>query len=127
MDVSRFEVFEEQRDGMRLLSVSGELDLATAPGLCMRLTRLRMACRPIAVIDLTDLRFCDSTGLRALLGEAREARIAGGRLSVIAPPGGAVRRLLDLTGADEALSVHDDLDQAMSGIDAGAWIAYPRA
>jgi anti-sigma B factor antagonist len=123
MDVSRFEVFEEQRDGMLVLSVSGELDLATAPDLCMRLTRLRMARRPVVVIDLTDLRFCDSTGLRALLGEAREARIAGGRLSVIVPPGSAVRRLLDLTGADEVLGVHDDADQAMSALGLGASVA----
>jgi anti-sigma B factor antagonist len=123
MDVSRFQVSEQQRDGMLVLSVSGELDLATAPDLCMRLTRLRMARRPIVVIDLTDLRFCDSTGLRALLGEAREARIAGGRLSVIVPPGSAVRRLLDLTGADEVLEVHDDADQAMSALGPAASLA----
>jgi anti-sigma B factor antagonist len=86
----------------------------------MRLTRLRMSGRPVAIIDLTDVAFCDSTGLRCLLGEAREARIAGGRLTVIAPPGGAVRRLLDLTGADEVLLVHDDGEEALSGLGARA-------
>jgi anti-sigma B factor antagonist len=114
MDGDRFfGVSEETRDGVRVLVVTGELDLASAPTLCMRLTRLRATGRPVAVIDLSRLAFCDSTGLRAMIGEAREARIAGGRLGVIAAPGSSVRRLLDLTGADDVLEILDD-DRALS-------------
>src|SRR3954452_5275518 len=87
-------VDQEERDGMVVVSVAGELDLATAPRLASRLhappgrgpppprlgsrlDALRRNGRPPRVlIDLTRLEFCDSTGLRALIGAATELRAA---------------------------------------------------
>ena len=77
------------RDGV-VLHVSGELDLVTEPELEAALSEA--GGRP-ARIDLSELAFMDSTGLRALLSAAREypgLQISG----PLQPP---VQRLLELT------------------------------
>jgi anti-sigma B factor antagonist len=96
---------EEDADGSCLVAVYGELDLRTAPDLCATLDRHR---GDRVMLDLTRLDFCDSSGLRVLLGEAREMRIVGGALTVVAPSGTPVRRLLELTGLLETIAVRED-------------------
>jgi anti-sigma B factor antagonist len=98
------ELTEEESGSTVVVAVTGELDLRTAPDLCRRLGAHRG--RRI-LVDLSRLDFCDSCGLRALLGEARETAFQGGRLEVIAPAGTAVRRLLELTGCLETLHVRE--------------------
>jgi anti-anti-sigma factor len=86
----RFDVAVEEADGIVVLRLSGELDLVSEPILQDALERARGHA---ARIELADLAFMDSTGLRALLGAAREfpdLRLAG-------PLQAPVRRLLDLT------------------------------
>ncbi len=87
----RFDVRVAEGDGGRLLiRVSGELDLVTAPQMSAALAQA--SGRPVTV-DLSELAFMDSTGLRALLSAAREhadLRMRG----PLEPP---VQRLLELT------------------------------
>ena len=98
-------------DTATLVSVRGDLDIKTAPDLCARLLRHR---GQQLVVDLSKLAFCDSCGLRALVGEARETRICGGSLSVVAPEGGPVRRLLDLTGLTAVLPTYTHRTEAVT-------------
>jgi stage II sporulation protein AA (anti-sigma F factor antagonist) len=56
------------------------------------------------VLDLTALEFLDSTGLGVLIRANRDLREAGGALRVRSPQP-QVRRVLDITGAGEWLSV----------------------
>ncbi|MEA2292765.1 MAG: anti-sigma factor antagonist [Solirubrobacteraceae bacterium] len=102
---------EQEHGGAWSVTVHGDLDLSSAPDLCRRLTAHRGAR---VVVDLTDVGFCDSCGMRAIMGEAREARIAGGLLVVVSPAGSAVRRLLELCGLLETLGVHGDRDHALA-------------
>jgi anti-sigma B factor antagonist len=95
---------EADAGSTHVVAVTGELDLKTAPDLCRRLGAQRGRH---VVVDLSELAFCDSCGLRALLGEARETAFEGGRLDVVAPTGTAVRRLLEVTGCLETLHVRD--------------------
>jgi anti-sigma B factor antagonist len=61
-------VHESDVGEVRLLEVFGELDLATAPKLCSLLDAARIQRVRRLVVDLTGVDFCDSTGLRALMG-----------------------------------------------------------
>ena len=61
------EVTERQEAGVRVLDVTGELDINTAPALCLRLEAARHGGSPRVLVDLSGLEFCDSTGLRALI------------------------------------------------------------
>ena len=91
---------------MPILRVRGELDLATAPRVCRAIaTAAAAALPPAVVIDLENLEFCDSTGLRALLGAVREVQALGGTAVLVVAPDGAVDRLLSLCGLREFLHV----------------------
>ena len=103
-------------DGVRLLEVFGELDLATAPRLCALLDEARAERVRRVVIDLTGVDFCDSTGLRALMGASTELRHAGGRLAVAVLPNGGVARLFDVTGIREGLPTHDTQGEALASL-----------
>ena len=109
-------VHESDVEGVRLLEVFGELDLATAPRLCTRLDAARAERVKRVVIDLTGVDFCDSTGLRALMGASTELRHAGGRLAVAVLPDGPVSRLFDLTGIRESLATADSQEQALASV-----------
>ena len=88
-------------DGERVIRLRGELDIESAPDLERVLLRSRPAGQRV-VVDLTELKFMDSTGLRVLL-RARAAADEG-RWEINlrnVPP--TIRRLFDMTGVHAAL------------------------
>ena len=113
MRTNDFRIEERHDDGVCILAVSGELDLQTAPALCAAIDRGRRAADQV-VVDLSSVTFCDSRGLTALFGEGRETAIAGGRLSVVLPGRPGARRIFDLTGAAEVLSLYPTRDAALA-------------
>jgi anti-sigma B factor antagonist len=95
-----------ERDGdVAVVRASGELDLATASQLVRAIGLAADGPHPRVLVDLSALEFCDSAGLRALLGAAREVEARAGRLVVAVEPGGVVARLLELAGLTEFLRV----------------------
>src|SRR5215218_2137588 len=109
-------VHESDVDGVRLLEAFGELDVATAPRLCALLDAARIQRVRRVVVDLTGVDFCDSTGLRALIGASTELRVGGGRLAIACFPGGAVSRLFDIVGARETLRVFGSQAEALASV-----------
>jgi anti-sigma B factor antagonist len=83
----------------------GELDLATAGLLVRAISAAAEGRRPRVLVDLAEVEFCDSAGLRALLGAAREIEARAGRMVVAVVPDSAVDRLLELVGLREFLRV----------------------
>jgi anti-anti-sigma factor len=111
-----FSVAEREEGGVRVIAVAGELDIASAPTLCARLDATRIGRRPKLLVDLTAVDFCDSTGLRALLGAASEVRAHGGRFAIVCPPSGDVARLLEVVGAGEWMAIHSDPVAGMAAL-----------
>jgi anti-sigma B factor antagonist len=109
-------VHESDVEGVRLVEAFGELDLATAPQLCARLDTARSERVRRLVVDLTGVDFCDSTGLRALMGASTELRHAGGRLAVVLLPDGAVSRLFDVAGIRESIPTFDSQAEALTSL-----------
>ena len=98
--IFRVEAFP-QRDGVRIAPV-GELDLTTCPDLEGQLHELRDAGFGRLVLDLRQVTFLESTGVRMILTEQQLARTNGAEFSII---GGspAVDRVLDLCGLRDHL------------------------
>lgn len=111
-----FSVSEHVEGGVRVIEVAGELDIATAPKLCARLDAMRAGRLPRLLVDLTEVDFCDSTGLRALLGAASEVRAHGGRFAIVCPPSGDVARLLEIVGAGEWMAIHSDPESGLAAL-----------
>jgi anti-anti-sigma factor len=94
-------------DSAEIIALAGELDLGTAPTLESALGEIGSAARP-AVIDLTEITFIDSYGLHTLL-----RHIDAEHVTIIVPQESVVRRVLELTCADRALSLAETLDRAL--------------
>jgi anti-sigma B factor antagonist len=109
-------VTESDVDGVRVLSAAGELDLAAAPAFCASVDGARADGHRRLLIDLTELVFCDSSGLRALRGAANEIVACAGRVAVVPPREGPVVRLFEIVGASEFLPTHADVDAALAAL-----------
>ena len=74
---------EVRVNGIALVAVDGELDLATAEAFGDRLVRLIDGGCPRLVVDVAGLTFCDSSGLSALLRATKHASSAGGNVTLV--------------------------------------------
>jgi anti-sigma B factor antagonist len=89
-------------DAACVIRLQGELDIATAPMLEDSL-RSVLGRNPSSItLDLDSVGFIDSMGLRALLAAAQRSRENGDRLRIRCGAG-AVRRLIEVAGAERAL------------------------
>ena len=111
-----FEIREHASGAVHVIAMRGELDIATAPRLCVRIDAARRAGARRLLIDLTTAEFCDSTGLRALIGCRQEIVAGGGRMVVAALEDSAVGRLFALAGAHELLEIHPGCDAALAAL-----------
>lgn len=88
-------------DGERVIRLRGELDIDTVPELERALLRSRPAQQRV-VLDLSELKFMDSTGLRVLL-RARAAAEEGHWEILLRNVPSNIGRLFDMTGVHAAL------------------------
>lgn len=97
-----------------VVHVGGEVDLVTAPRLADELTwaEEQDVLLKRVVIDLTDVTFLASAGLRVFLEHERRCRESDVALCVVVPEG-LVARTIALTGLTEVLAVHPSLDEAL--------------
>ena len=106
MNSSPFGVTIEQRDGAVHVRLSGELDISTAQQLEDDLRRVEAERPELIVLDLRDLAFMDSTGLRLLIMADARAKEEGRRLA-IGRGNEMIQRVLHLTRLDERLEIVD--------------------
>ena len=104
---SGFDVSVERTGTTAIVHLAGELDLATAPELEETLNGLHPGCERI-ILDLADLEFIDSTGLRLTVVEHGRAAMDG-REFVLAGAAGPVLQVLRLTGLDVTLPLAPDV------------------
>jgi anti-sigma B factor antagonist len=106
-----FGVGLEARDHHVVISVRGEVDLATVDRVRELLEEATCADAAEVWVDLTDAGFMDSTGLSALV-EAHQ-RLQR-RLVVICPADGEPRRAIEIAGLHRIIRVYRDADEAQA-------------
>lgn len=112
-----FKVTGVEQDEWTVLRVSGELDLVTSPVLRQRVHDVVAQGHHDLVVDLSDVFFCDSSGVGVLIAARRLIRSCQGRLRLILPDRGAedgshVNRVLGALGVRRLFDVRPDLDAA---------------
>ncbi|MEU6666461.1 STAS domain-containing protein [Streptomyces sp. NPDC046727] len=112
-----FNVTGVEQGEWAVLRVSGELDLMTSPVLRQRVHDVVAAGHHRLVVDLSDVFFCDSSGVGVLIAARRLIRSCQGRLRLILPDRGAddgshVNRVLGALGVRRLFDVRPDLDSA---------------
>lgn len=91
-----------------ILRVSGELDIATAAKLEAEMDAALAKSPKALYVDLSEVGFMDSTGLRLLISAQRRISESGGEFGV-ATGDSPSRRVIELTGMDEHLRATRDL------------------
>ena len=92
-------------EGAAWLRATGELDFASTPQFEQSLQDAQLQAR-LVVLDLRDLTFIDSAGVRAVVEASRRARLRAHRLIVVRGPA-AVDFVFDLTGSSGELTILD--------------------
>lgn len=106
---------EEVSDGLRVVSVRGVVELATAPRLEEPLRRAAGDADRALVVDLTECKFVDSVGLATLLQGAKPLQNGEANVVFVAPDG-PVRKLLALTAVDRTIPVFATLAEARDAV-----------
>jgi anti-anti-sigma factor len=88
-------------DGNQIVSVAGELDIATAEQAYIYISDVIDAWPTPVSVDLSGLTFCDASGLGALARIARHARRAGRQLRLTAARP-SLLKIMRITGLDRA-------------------------
>jgi anti-anti-sigma factor len=105
--VEILEVTTEDRDGLVHVGLVGELDLSTVAKVQDELRRVEESAPATVVIDLSKLRFLDSTGLRCIVTADERAREEGRRMVIVRGPD-PVQRVFAITRLEERLEMVDD-------------------
>jgi len=103
----QFHVSAERIGAEALISVEGELDIATLPDFEAALTRMRSQGLERMVIDLRKLEFLDSMSIELLLRLHGELTATGAELVVVRGPR-AVNRVFDLMELERVLTLVDE-------------------
>src|SRR5689334_8629894 len=101
-----FTVRVESRNGVAKVALEGKLDVATAPTLTHHLNLAEQEDVRAIALDLRDLTFVDSSGLRVLLQAKTRAKTNGHQLLILGV-GPTPRRRFDVTGTASLLDEGD--------------------
>lgn len=103
-----------QSGSVTVLSVSGDVDLSSAPLLEEHALGLLSDNPSGLIVDLTDVNFLASMGM-ALLVELSKRASGSVEFAVVAH-GNATARPLELLGLGDVLAIHPRLDDALSAL-----------
>jgi anti-sigma B factor antagonist len=104
--VDGLQITSSDASGHRVLTLAGELDLATADRLAEALAEPGDGDQ--VVLDIGELRFIDSAGLGVLARAAVRLGERGVRIR-LARPSATLRRMVEVTGLQQALDLVDEL------------------
>jgi anti-sigma B factor antagonist len=116
-EIHPFGAIRYEKAGVQVVSVRGEVDLASAHRLNALIAEAMAQPREVntcVVVDLSGVEFIDTTGLEVLLQDWKAFREYSGDLH-LAVSEGPVKRLLEISALDETLDgyVYENLDAAI--------------
>jgi anti-sigma B factor antagonist len=113
-----------RREGARtVISVTGEIDVYTAPTLRERLNELVAEGEYHLVVDMAGVDFLDSTGLGVLVGGLKRTRAHEGTLQLVCDQE-KILKVFRITGLTKVFPIHATLNEALSSA-SGAPAATP--
>ena len=106
------DITSQERDGVTVVAARGDINAAGCARLERELVSRIEAGKRRLVLDLGDVRYVSSAGLRVFLIATR--RIGGDGLFVLARPTPPVRGVLELAGFLSVVKVETDVDAAVA-------------
>ena len=94
-----------------VVTVEGELDVATAPRLRAGVAALVLGPGQLLVVDLAGVTFCDSSGISALIAARNVAEAAGAGVALAAVPA-RLSRTFELIGLADFFPAYPSAEDA---------------
>jgi len=110
MDIS-----ERVEDGIPVIAISGDVDLASSPKLREHLKSKTSEKCPKLLLDFSDVSYIDSSGLATLIEYFQAAQSYGGKLA-IANLSPRVRNVFEIVRLEQIFSLHPDVPSAVSAL-----------
>jgi len=107
------EILKRKEKNALVISLKGRLDSVTAPVLEKDLTELMAGEERFLVLDLGDLDYISSAGLRTILGVTKRLKEKQGRL-LLASLKSMVREVFEISGFSSIIPIFESVDAAIS-------------
>jgi anti-sigma B factor antagonist len=108
------DIREDTRGGALVVTAAGRLDSSSA-GALEAVLPARVQANDKVVLDLADVAYVSSAGLRVLLIGAKAARANGHKL-VLAGLSASVREVFDISGFTSIFAIEPDVDSALAAL-----------
>lgn len=99
----------ERSNGSLLVRLSGEIDLSNSHQLHQQLESV-VDGWPRVVIDLAEIKYLDSQGLRLIKQLCNKVDHDGTELQLVAPPDGFARQVLEMARMSDYIEIRDALE-----------------
>jgi len=104
---------EKVDDSTYVISLSGEVDLYTAPEFKQHLLDVIAEGGRDVIVDFSDTTFIDSTTLGVLVGGVKRLRAQDGRLSLVCTDRN-ITKIFEITGLDRVFTIYPTRDEALA-------------
>jgi anti-sigma B factor antagonist len=108
---------EQVSDDAYVISLSGEVDLYTAPEFKQQLLDVIGNGATKVVVDFSNTTFIDSTTLGVLVGGVKRLRSNEGQLSLVCSDRN-ITKIFEITGLDRVFTIHGTRDEALAALNA---------
>jgi anti-sigma B factor antagonist len=98
-------------DGLTVVTVTGEIDVYSAPALRGKFAELADEGKYRLVVDLEQVKFLDSTGLGVLIGGLKRVRLCDGFLDLVCTRE-RILMIFRLTGLTNVFTILDSVEKA---------------
>lgn len=113
-----------RQDGVAVARLHGDIDVANVPVIT---SALRDEARTVdggLVVDLTDVRYLDSSGMQMLFQLAKDLAVGRKGLVVALPEDAPISRLLKITNFHESAGIHASVADCVAALRSGEYPQY---
>jgi anti-anti-sigma factor len=101
------------QNGIWVARVRGEIDMSNADATLATLVQAIDENASALVVDLSELEYLDSAGVRLLFTLVRKVEERNGRLRAVVPRGAQIRRVLELADVGQLISLDETAEEAI--------------
>ena len=104
--------YKDINDNLRLIALDGRLDVHGTEAIEKQFAEYALAGKKCVVVDLTDVTFLSSFGIRLLISNAKALKAQEGRLVLVLGQNDFARKTLKSVVADAIMPMFTTFDQA---------------
>jgi len=108
--------YEDVASDLRRIVISGRLDMPGTDSVAAQLAELTAAPKKAVIVDLSQLKFLASIGIRALISSAKDVQKRGGKMALVVNRASTVMMSLEATGVDELIPVFGNSAEAEKAV-----------